>query len=79
MRRRRARASHITGGAAATQTPTKSAADAATPKLHRKRFNRRLTRQTPQAFHSKEAVLHHVDDSTVATHLHRAREYHGTL
>ena len=26
------------------------------PQLHHERFNRRLTRQTPQAFHSKEAV-----------------------
>ena len=47
----------------------KSAAGARPLKLHRERFNRRLTRQTPQAFHSKEAVahVHHVDDSTVAT------------
>ena len=36
--------------------PPSRDADAATPKLHRERFNRRLTRQTPQAFHSKEAV-----------------------
>ena len=79
MRRRRARLTH--GPRALRKHIARRAAPAARvkPQLHRERFNRRLTRQTPQAFHSKEAVLHHVDDSTVATHLHRAREYHGTL
>ena len=46
----------------------KSSADAAYTQTSPSAFNR-LTRQTPQAFHSKEAVAHvlHVDDSTVAT------------
>ena len=66
-----ARASHTSPARCRdAAAPPPRDADAATPKLHRERFNRRLTRQTPQAFHSKEAVahvLHHVDDSTVAT------------
>ena len=64
MRRRRARASHITGGAAATQTPTKKRGQSAPTQTSPTAFNRLTPRNAQALFHKKQG--NHVDDSTVA-------------